>query len=1179
MSYNNGYNQLGPQLPTYGTPLPAQQAQPQPQGGSFQQYLERNNNILEVETKSGKYSCLPMENKCVFTEFKQTFYQRKNNYGGPVNTQKNNFTNTDICSFIWIDGATHYANSYPGKEGFYLIYYFSTPTSGMEVATVTESAYKSENFYSKFNNLTPFSHKIKKTNEMLRLITEERIKTNTMPKYLIPARCGWYLNNSDLRFISYNNYFNIDPSVLPDTIRSYLLPPTEEIKFVFANGTVDYDLIPIQKIFSNILTSYLKSWQAKFLFTMRAACLFLFMFEQVGLRPKQFILPIISNSDQADYLTSLLKTHDPEVPSAISLNADEGALKKELFCAQDGIVVIKAFLDSKALNNCTANLSTINNALNLAYTSDKDTPTRQIIAIISRSLFEAGSGENILPIDCSDIKSDIDNTSLRNDLRLFDATLIKYIKLFYEPMKATVMRYYKVYADASLSTERNSLLVIFNLTLALLGEHLGIDLFTNEERQKVEEMFHCDIRDYKTCYQMAVEEFSDIVCHMIENNEVIIIDKADVKTDFKPDCKILIYTPAEQLLSFEPSLIERIATSSMKSVRSRDELINSLNKQEKLKKIDHNGHHIRIPTEQNPENNPFFYGIRADIFGDIISESICKETDSDYFMSTDEVPDKIFLPLVWNNNKAAGIVTDDFRNMNLHTLITGNSGKGKSFKMCRLAEYYHAIGAKVIFIDTSNSFNREQLKNLHAKENDYHIIEARKDTLPFNIFDLSAFGTSNEKKMYLLNIIKSMGGKAISHEREKELSERLQEVTDSSPARTSFEAILNQDNKSRRYALKNILEQFSNVFGHYSYADISCNNYINNMDKINILSFGQITGSDMSIIVFSLLESIFQHRVNDHAVPVVLLADEMQRYDELFETNPFAKILNEGRSNNIIAIGSTLEYGGTGRKVSKIFSKANIQVFFQPTIDSSKRVKNDVGESVSAEKIRNLDKHQCIVKAEFYNKRTQKSETTILLGDSHSEVKLDIKRKYRLINNKEIQNNTDSTSNVPTDNNESQVKTETPSSAKTHMNNANSSFSHTVGKSLLESFPSPTNVTPSPTGTKSDLDTVKSKPVQNTNSPSQTPFLNMLSYLNRQNTTWPFYYLPNTKTNTTSYTANMQDYPLVSPCFSCKYNKNRPLKGEENNYKPTVFAPSTNEVDCKNCEHYLPPFKLKLSQK
>ena len=147
------------------------------------------------------------------------------------------------------------------------------------------------------------------------------------------------------------------------------------------------------------------------------------------------------------------------------------------------------------------------------------------------------------------------------------------------------------------------------------------------------------------------------------------------------------------------------------------------------------------------------------------------------------------------------------------------------------------------------------------------------------------------------------------------------------------------------------------------------------------------------------------------------------------------------------------------------------------------------------------------------------------------------------------------------------------------MNNANSSFSHTVGKSLLESFPSPTSVTPSPTGTKSDLDTVKSKPVQNTNSPSQTPFLDMLSYLNRQNTTWPFYYLPNTKTNTTSYTANMQDYPLVSPCFSCKYNKNRPLKGEENNYKPTVFAPSTNEVDCKNCEHYLPPFKLKLSQK
>lgn len=1057
MSYNNGYNQLGPQLPTYGTPLPAQQAQPQPQGGSFQQYLERNNNILEVETKSGKYSCLPMENKCVFTEFKQTFYQRKNNYGGPVNTQKNNFTNTDICSFIWIDSATHYANSYPGKEGFYLIYYFSTPTSGMEVATVTESEYKSENFYSKFNNLTPFSHKIKKTNEMLRLITEERIKTNTMPKYLISARCGWYLNNSDLRFISYNNYFNIDPSVLPDTIRSYLLPPTEEIKFVFANGTADYDLTPIQKIVSTILALYLKSWQAKFLFTMRAASLFLFMFEQVGLRPKQFILPIISNSDQAEYLTSILKTHNPEIVSTISLNADEGALKKELFCAQDGIAVIKALLDSKSLNNCTANLSTINNALNLAYTSDKDTPTRQIIAIISRSLFEAGSGENILPIDCSDIESDIDNTALRNALRLFDATLIEYIKLFYEPMKDKVMLYYRAYANASLSTERNSLLVIFKLTLALLGEHFKIDLFTNEESQKIDEMFQCDIRDYKTGYQRVVEEFSSIVCQMIENRELTIIDKSDVKTNFKPDSNILIYTPAEQLLSFEPSLIERIATSSMKSVRSRDELINSLNKQEKLKKTDHNGHHIRIPTAQNPDHNPFFYGIRADIFGDIISESICKETNSDYFMSTDEVPDKFFLPLVWNNNKAAGIVTDDFRNMNLHTLITGNSGKGKSFKMCRLAEYYHAIGAKVIFIDTSNSFNREQLKNLHAKENDYHIIEARKDTLPFNIFDLSAFGTSNEKKMYLLNIIKSMGGKAISHEREKELSERLQEVTDSSPARTSFEAILNQDNKSRRYALKNILEQFSNVFGHYSYADISCNNYINNMDKINILSFGQITGSDMSIIVFSLLESIFQHRVNDHAVPVVLLADEMQRYDELFETNPFAKILNEGRSNNIIAIGSTLEYGGTGRKVSKIFSKANIQVFFQPTIDSSKRVKNDVGESVSAEKIRNLDKHQCIVKAEFYNKRTQKSETTILLGDSHSEVKLDIKRKYRLINNKEIQNNTDSTSNCQTDNNNLQTKTSPPFLSSTPISFSDNNFNHPTGESLMASVTSTVN--------------------------------------------------------------------------------------------------------------------------
>ena len=65
------------------------------------------------------------------------------------------------------------------------------------------------------------------------------------------------------------------------------------------------------------------------------------------------------------------------------------------------------------------------------------------------------------------------------------------------------------------------------------------------------------------------------------------------------------------------------------------------------------------------------------------------------------------------------------------------------------------------------------------------------------------------------------------------------------------------------------------------------------MDKINVISFGQIAESDISVIVFPLIESVFQHRVKDHGIPVVLLADEMQRYNNLFQANPLAKILNE----------------------------------------------------------------------------------------------------------------------------------------------------------------------------------------------------------------------------------------------------------------------------------------------
>lgn len=109
----------------------------------------------------------------------------------------------------------------------------------------------------------------------------------------------------------------------------------------------------------------------------------------------------------------------------------------------------------------------------------------------------------------------------------------------------------------------------------------------------------------------------------------------------------------------------------------------------------------------------------------------------------------------------------------------------------------------------------------------------------------------------------------ITSSRESELNERLIEVTDINPPQTSFATILDdKDNKVRRYALKNILKHLQNVFERYPSAQQSCLEYINNLDKINILSFGQIPENDINIIVFSLIESIFQHRIKEHKIPI-----------------------------------------------------------------------------------------------------------------------------------------------------------------------------------------------------------------------------------------------------------------------------------------------------------------------
>jgi len=961
---------------------------------NFQQYYEKNNLILEFTTKSGKYISLPMENKCVFEEYRETVHRKKNDYGETVRTQKQNATIIDICSFICIVNAVYYLNSDSSKENFYFVSYFSYRMGLMETATISESKYNSKTLYSAFNNLTPFANKANKTNELLRIMVENRVKANSIPKIHIPSRCGWNGDKEDPRFISCNGFSHIEPSALSYTILSYRLPQIDDIDFVCKDGKFDFDLRPLQIKMSNISGSYLKSWQSKFLFAIRAASLLLFLFEQAGIRPQQFLLPIISNTNQADYITSILKTHNPEDVSAISLNSGQSDIKKELFCTQDGIAVIKALLDIRTINSCSSNINVISNALNQAYSSDDEVTTRHFIAIIARSLFETEYNESILPIDCSCIESDIDNSALRSELRIFDANLIIYIDYFHNLMASYIAKNYQKYTDPSLSPERNSLLTIFKLSLDIFSTCFKIEFFSEAELEKIDEMFHCDIRDYKTNNQIATEEFSSIVSSMIENKELTVIDKDNVKSQFKPDSNILIYNRADRLLSFEPSLVEWLVTNKMTAVKSRDELINALRYLGKLRMIDHNGQHIRIPTEENPNNRPFFYSISVELFGNIIPESPQSENDNAFFLNAGELSDIFFLPLVWNNASAAGIVADDLRNKNLHTLITGNSGKGKSYKMCRLAEHYHSMGVKTIFIDISNSFSSERLQELQADMNDYQIIDVYKDGLPFDIFDLSAFDIPVEKKMYLQNVIESMSAKGLSPERKIELSSRLQEVISKKPARTSIDDIIDEDSKSRRYALKTILEQFQNVYDQYSCARISCNDYINAMNKINVISFGQITASDISVMVFSLIESIYQHRVKDHRIPIVLLADQMQRYDGLFLTNPLAKILNEGRNNNIIAIGSTLEYGGTGRKVSKIFSKANIQIFFQPTIDSLPRVKAALGKTISVDTIGNLDAHRCIVKAEFYNKKNKKNETTILLGDSHEGVDIQNIKRY-----------------------------------------------------------------------------------------------------------------------------------------------------------------------------------------
>lgn len=403
---------------------------------------------------------------------------------------------------------------------------------------------------------------------------------------------------------------------------------------------------------------------------------------------------------------------------------------------------------------------------------------------------------------------------------------------------------------------------------------------------------------------------------------------------------------------FETSAIRKLVNEKMQCLRSFDHLTDILNKNKYLEINDTNSKCYRFHVH-NSNDEPYMlytYGISKNLINAENRKRLDLADYQKFLFNYAELEEKMFLPLGITSD--GNFISKDIsynNKSNDSIILTGQSGKGKTFCATNLLPSLAMLGSRLVVLDVSGSFTRnEVLRALPEQVIDelFEFIEVAvgKRKLPVDPLFIGDCIGLPAKKRRMVGFVKAIAGK-LDKEESKTLAGIFSEMFKKNPKISSVSTEMLRNTLKRGGKVGNhvynlissTLDDIDNIgFEKQGWAE-----FFEKTKKIPVISYGYESGDNVHSLLDVLISSVFEWQRDHDTAPLNVVVDEIK--DQNFaEGSPLHTILTQGRKFNTKFIGMTQQYISTSSHAIDVVKEAGIKIFFKPS-KSLERIASELG--------------------------------------------------------------------------------------------------------------------------------------------------------------------------------------------------------------------------------------------
>lgn len=530
--------------------------------------------------------------------------------------------------------------------------------------------------------------------------------------------------------------------------------------------------------------------------------------------------------------------------------------------------------------------------------------------------------------------------------------------------------------------QRRNVFYILTAALRTYDEFFG--MFFGDVEKDVVDILSDYNENGSNNYSLLVSIFGkclseEIICghfHFIKRKKYIIFNRGTNSVIVDDD-----------YLYIETDTIKELAKNKLE-LNSVNSLTEALKADGSLSINEHNSkcHSFKVQNSNGVSYELYTYGI-SKLLINAESRNLLALADKEKFLLTsEELLPNCYLPLgVTSDGKYIGKDISFNAKSNDSVLITGQSGKGKSFCATNMLPSLAMLGSRMLVCDVSDSFTRDEVLRALPEEVvnalfEFIDVADGKQKLSVNLLFIGDCSGLPAKKRRIVGFIKAIAGKLDKDENRTLtgiISDMLKRESNASSITTEMlRNALKRGGKVGNHVfslISSTLDDIDNIgFEEQGWAE-----FFENTKKIPVLSFGNESGDNVHSLLDAVIASAFEWQRDHGTAPLSIVVDEIK--DQNFtEGNPLHTILTQGRKFHTKFIGMTQHYISTSSHAIDVVKEAGIKIFFKPAksldkIAAELEYKNPADAGFGAMGIGDI-----ILSAELFNKIDGVNESVVI---------------------------------------------------------------------------------------------------------------------------------------------------------------------------------------------------------